>query len=794
MQQIRSSGAGILLAFALIGSMGFFQPSPVSAQPDPIGVASIQPNQVSNDLDNPVTITGTGFSNTGGLPQVFLGDVALQDVAWVSDSTLTALIPWGISAGSYALRVVNPDGGEDSLVSGVSVAEGIGQWSSGDLFGGPIDAVAPVASQPGWLYAYSTHASALYRSTDYGATWTTQGHPFNGQFLTVDPKDANTLFVGNARSTDSGVTWQGMFDQWPGTDQYPGWYTWVFPHPTVAGTIFVATANIPATGNSAAGLLRSTDDGKTWQKVQTGIAAGDESVTAMEFSPDDPQTIYIGTRDGNLYKSTDGGDHWGDAQHLLDSIGILKINPFNHAQLWVTTQFQVTPTARILKVNLSDNYSHADVWGAHPDYYPTSLGFISANSAYMATRWDKVWTTIDGGGLWTDITPADGKAGNSLALDPWDTTHQTFYTADEQYGVQKTTNGGMTWLPMRDGLRAMTPDRLVVDPTNPNRVYAKIVANGWPGIFISENGGHDWAFSALKNGERPQPSALIANHTRVFVGTHGTGPGLYYSPDSGTTWTFVDVDPTLLHSEYFYMPWAIQADPLHDQTLLMTVVIGNRLITTDHYFSEIYRSTDNGDTWQPIGLEAQIGHPVYNLTSLAFDPHDSQIVYADGSEEVLKSTDGGLTWTVVSANMGNFNAEILVEPVAPYRVFLGNQVSADGGLTWKGMDTPMGVAQMAFAPGTDTVYIASNGMARSTDGGKTWQVKDGGVSAARITALAVAQVDERTIVYAGTPGGDAAVSGGVVSRIAAQSGAALEAGIYRLTEVKYGIFLPVVKH
>jgi photosystem II stability/assembly factor-like uncharacterized protein len=786
---------GFLLALTLIGSLGFLKSTPALAQTALLGIDSVQPDQISNDLDTPVTISGSGFSNIGGDPQAFLGKTALHEVQWVNDSTLTAQIPWGIVPGSYTIRIVNPDGSEASLPSAVTVTQGIGQWSSGDLFGGPVDAVVPVASHPGWLYAYSTHTSGLYQSTDAGAHWVTRGHIPNGQFFTIDPIDPNRMYAGNSRSTDGGSTWQGMFDQWPGTEQYFGWYTRAFPHPLVSGTIFLAAARIPASDQSAAGLLRSVDDGATWQTVQTGIDAGDENVTAMEFSPDNPQTLYIGTRDGNLYLSTNGGDSWVKQGHMLASIGIIQVNPGNHQELWITTQFQVTPQAQMIKVLLSDLSHPTPIWAGHQDSYPTTLGFIDDHTAYMATRWDNVWITTDGGNQWSNITPSDGKAGNYLALDPWDTTHKTFYAADEQYGVQKTTDNGLTWQPLSTGLRAMTPDHLVVDPGNPSRVYAKITANGWPGIYISENGGHDWTFSPLEAGQRPQTSALAANSQRIFVGTHDTGtPGLYYSEDHGVSWKHVIVDAQPLYPTDFSMPWAIQVDPAHDSTLLMSTVIGNREITTDNYFSDIYRSTDNGDTWHRIGLEAMIGHKVTNLTSLAFDPHNSQLVYAAGNQEFLKSSDNGQTWTVVNANVDNNYTDVVVEPVAPYRLFMGNRVSADGGSTWTGLNAPIGANQLAFVPGTDTLYIASRGLARSDDGGETWRMSGGTFSLATITSLAIVQVDKtRTVVYVGTPGGDVTAASASQTRINAQSSSELEAGVYRLTEVRLHLFLPTIK-
>ena len=114
----------------------------------------------------------------------------------------------------------------------------------------------------------------------------------------------------------------------------------------------------------------------------------------------------------------------------------------------------------------------------------------------------------------------------------------------------------------------------------------------------------------------------------------------------------------------------------------MNVIIGNRDLTPDHYVSEIYRSTDNGDTWQGVDLETQVGRSVNNLAFLAFDPHDSDNVYAVGDHDILKSTDNGVSWSViVDEPSGYLAAPIAVEPVAPYRVYVGNGVSPDGGKT-----------------------------------------------------------------------------------------------------------------
>jgi photosystem II stability/assembly factor-like uncharacterized protein len=794
------------MGLVLIGSTCLLPVSPALADAGPITLTEIQPKSIPNDVDTPVEITGSGFSNVDGLPQIFLGSTALRDVAWVSDQKLTAVVPWGLSPASYTLKVVNPDGGEASLADAIEITQGIGQWNSQALDGGPVQAVLP-AKTSGVVYAYSNVTNALYKSTDSAATWTTVGH-VGGQFLSLDPNDSDVLYLGSMRSTDGGATWQDMLPDhtWPGGG-YAGWNTRLFPDtdPLHSGTVFLAAAEIPSGSGSASGLLRSTDRGQTWTTVEEGLLTGDTHVTAMAFGPD---AIYLGTRDGNLYQSTDGGDHWSrvGTASLLPSIGILAINPYRTSEMWVATHFETTATANILKIDLTDPTNAAkqvDVWDNAGDY-PMTIGFISPDKVFISTRWDRGWITENGGTNWGSFNPADGKPGNCLSIDP--NNPNTFYMADEQFGVQKTTDGGATWNHANTGLHAMAPDILAVDPSNPARVYSKISQNGWPGIFISQNGGQSWEYSRLSISTdppemadfRPVTSTLAANASRVFVGAHGNGPlgwgpNLYVSDDQGGTWKRILVDPDPAYPGDFYMPWALQVDPNNANTLVMTAIIGNRSLTTNEYFSEIYRSTNNGDTWQRINLATQLGRDVLNLRSLAFDPVDSDVVYAAADREILKSTDNGVTWAVVKQVGADqwIGSPLTIEPVAPFRVYAGGLVSTDAGATWNPNNLPMnGNAQMAFVPGSDTLYLAGNGLQVSPDGGDTWKSASGGLASASISALTVAKVESRIVVYVGTPGGDALAGGGLTG----QSSTSLEAGVYRMTQIHTSVYLPMVKH
>jgi photosystem II stability/assembly factor-like uncharacterized protein len=791
----------IVMAVVVIAGAGFVPASSVLAEDAPPAVTSIEPAQAANDVDTPVSISGSGFLSVAGEVQVFLGDQPLADVNVADDTALTAQVGWGMDPGVYDLRVVFADSSETTLANAFTVTNGIGQWNTNAIDGGPVRNVLAVEAVEGLLYASSSVTSGIFRSLDYGAHWTTVGHA-GGEFFRSDPFDADTLYMNTLKSTDGGATWTDLtygYD-WPGTDGWPGWHSQIFPDPVQSGRLYLAAASLNGFESEATGLLRSTDGGQTWTLVTSGLGT-DTSVTALEFGSG---VLYLGTLAGNLYQSTDAGDTWtqiGSAP-ALESIGVITLSPFDANSLWITTHYQATAQAKMALVHLDEDPVRVEEKSNWPaDQYVRSLFMTGADTLYAATNWDNAWRSTDGGANWDLFNPSDGKPGYSLAIDPWDESQQTFYIADERYGVQKTSNGGASWQVSNSGLHAMSPNFIKVDVQNPARVYSKIVENGWPGIFVSDDGAQSWNFSPLEpegSDHTPITSMLGINAGRVFAGAHGytdgkMGPQLYYSDSQGASWTSINIAAVSGYEDSFHMPWTLEVDPFEPDTLVMTAVIGNRDMTSDEYVSEIYRSTDNGLTWQGVGLAAQVG-TINNLGSLAFDPVNAGVLYAAGDHAILKSTDHGLTWTVlVSGEQYMLGGPIAVEPVAPYRVFIGRLFSADGGETWDDFNYPIDPQQIVFVPGTDTMYVGGSGLYVSNNGGETFRAIDGPLAQLQINALTIVKIDERVILYAGTPGGEAGSSAPTGMQIKTQSNQVLEAGVYRLTEIRHQLFLPVIK-
>jgi hypothetical protein len=206
------------------------------------------------------------------------------------------------------------------------------QWRSiGPMRGGRMRALDGVASQPNVFYAGADNGG-VWKSTDYGESWFPifDAEPTGSiGAIAVAPSDPNIIYVGSGegiirpdgtigdgmyKSTDAGKTWThlGLRD----TQKI----SQVIVDPHNPDRLFVAAIGHPYGPNEERGIFRSTDGGKTFQKVlyKDAYTSGED----VDFDPSNPQVVYAtlwqqqqapwengsfeGTS-GGLFKSTDGG-------------------------------------------------------------------------------------------------------------------------------------------------------------------------------------------------------------------------------------------------------------------------------------------------------------------------------------------------------------------------------------------------------------------------------------------------------------------------------------------------------
>jgi photosystem II stability/assembly factor-like uncharacterized protein len=304
--------------------------------------------------------------------------------------------------------------------------------SQHDLTAATVPAVEVDPSDSRTIYA-ATGVSGLYKSTDGGASWTLLELPPDIgaiQQIVVDPFLPSTVYVNvNSngpllRSDDGGETWRHV-----GQPPPQGFYT----------AADLATDGTPGSLWAAGGigLFHSTDRGVTWQRVDLGTEY--LVLSAVEVSPRDPGVIFvagmsvIGDRpprfESRIFRSTDGGRTWQrrDAGLPNQDIRALALDPEDAATLWATTH-----------------------WGI---YRSTDSG----------ASWRLATAVPPDDGLFTDIAAAPGALYAARQAVRQQLDH-------DLSAVLYSTDGGVTWTPLRAGLGFRIPVALEIDPQDPDHL------------------------------------------------------------------------------------------------------------------------------------------------------------------------------------------------------------------------------------------------------------------------------------------------------------------------------------
>jgi photosystem II stability/assembly factor-like uncharacterized protein len=253
---------------------------------------------------------------------------------------------------------------------------------------------------------------------------------------------------------------------------------------------------------------------------------------------------------------------------------------------------------------------------------------------------------------------------------------------------------------------------LTLDPHHPGRVYA----GGEPiDVFVSDDLGRSWDRLASVR-ELPfvaaidYPLATVEPHVRDLT-IDPSDPGTLYaalqvgylikSTDGGVSWQLLDQG---LDADVH----TIVVDPTASNTVVVATG-GHDSRSGKVQGRALYRSTDGGTSWGPVGMEFAQEYSVPLIAS----PADPKVMYAalangqpgmwrrpTGAESLLvRSTDGGATWAELPVRVPeiarDFAAAIVVNAESPDRVYAGLHggeilASEDHGESWAKLDVQVG--------------------------------------------------------------------------------------------------------
>ncbi len=639
------------------------------------------------------------------------------------------------------------------------------QWRSiGPTRAGRCRALAGVPSQPNVFYIGFDNGG-VWRSTDYGSVWVPL---FDDQptgsigAIAVAPSNPSVIYVGSGagiirpdlatgdgmyKSTDAGATWThlGLRDSQMIAD--------IEVDPGNPDRLFVAALGHPYGPNAERGIFRSTDGGKTFQKVlyRDEYTSGNDVI----IDPSNPQVVYatlwqqqqgfresseFGGSGNGIFKSTDGGTTWKPLTAGLP--GVIEAN------------LALAPgNPRLLYAMVAGAPQRAGGTGAGRDGGTTGIvGF------YKSTDAGEHWTPVDvpagpvgAATPHVDARPLARIGGGDLptiAVDPQD--GNVVYSTTVV--LWRSDDGGVHWSAVRGAYGGDDYQKMWINPDN--RDILLVVSD--QGAVVSANRGQSWS------NWYTQPTAAMYHVTtdndfpyRVCGGQQDSGSACVQSRSNDGMITFHDWHPINVQE------YGIAAPDPKDPDL----VYGSARTDVSLYNRKTGQTTNVGPDMGPRG--GPFNRDVRTMPIL-WSPVDPDLLFYT-SNVVWKTHDRGHSWTRISpdlarqtwavpASAGKYASSVEPGPqgtitalsASPLDVGIlwagtddGNiQVTTDGGGKWTNVTPP------AIKPWTrifnieaghfdrGTAYAAANTMRiddmnphffRTHDGGQSWTEIDTGL-------------------------------------------------------------------
>ena len=702
----------------VMAESGGAPPAPVELRPIELPASPIQRIVVSPDYDRDQTLLALVENElyksedageswmliSGGLPSgQDMVSVAFSP-HYASDQTLLAgLSTWNIGSGVYK----STDGGRSWRLSSRGLS---------DL---QVQGVAFAAD--GTAFA-RTMRHGLFRrcpepvegSTDGGKHWTAleelrADRPTNRRAtaLAISPDYAtdSTLFWSLVemdryvvlKSTDGGQSWEEVLNQ---TAQLLA-VSPPLPPPQSWGEKRGGDRTVYAV-LSGAGLMRSTDEGETWQAANSGLVYEGAVLSDLVLSPSfaEDKTLYaLFTAShseviSRLYRSTDRGDNW---KVFGEDIPI--------------SAFALVPDGGLLLGTVYGSIDGLSAEGLVWEDLKVELGGLNVydlaispsygqdQTIYAATSTAGVFVSHDGSRSWqeTGFPGRTGFAPLHLAVSPDYAGDQTLFAASNS-GVYRWRDGH--WQELQQGLGNLFPaSALAISPPLPppqswggkrGGDSTLFVGGDYrrPQVFISTDRGESWT-AASQGLPEAEIVSLVVSPNYAEDGTAYAWfqyKGLYRTTNGGQSWEQVkEEEDWYVQSMALSPDFAADVHRLTDGSLFVGAMYGN-----------LHRSDDGGFTWQALGGGLPPG--TVWVKALAISPQFPRdgTLFAGLDRGIYKSTDGGYSWQAVNVGL-------------PHR--------SDGELA--------GVLALALSPdypADQTLFatLVEHGVYKSIDGGANW--------------------------------------------------------------------------
>lgn len=376
-------------------------------------------------------------------------------------------------------------------------------------------------------------------------------------------------------------------------------------------------------------------------------------VMSIDVVHSDPDIMFVGTASGGLWKSTSGGITWEPIfdKEVTASIGAVAIQQSNPSVIWAGTG----------------------------EGNPRN----SLNGGYG------IFKSLDGGKNWTLMGLEKTRHIHRIKIDPTDPN--TVYVGaigspwgeHPERGVYKTKDGGDTWEKILFVNEKTGAADLIMDPTNPNKLFAAMWEHRrypWffesggegSGLYMTHDGGKNWKEiteeDGLPKGNLGRIGVAIAPGKPhiVYALVESKNNALYKSEDGGFKWKKINDKDGIGNRPFYYSE--IYVDPENE----------NRLYSV---FTYVNVSEDGGKNFTQL-------MPAYRANNGVHPDHHAWWIHPENGQFMLDGNDGGLNITKDGGKSWRFIGNlpvaqfyhISVDNEYPYNVYGGMQ---DNG-SWRG--------------------------------------------------------------------------------------------------------------
>lgn len=621
-----------------------------------------------------------------------------------------------------------------------------GQWHRlSPLSAGPVLAVATAPSDPNLLYVITQRGPAagdgatLLRRDTMSGSWQILTRNFTDRLirtLTVtEDGTQRTLYVslqngGIIRSTDEGATWQTIND---GLLSFS--IRSIVADPLQPEILYAAS-------DQRRGVYESQDGGDSWQYI-SGPELFGVSIFAMAYTNDEEGALLVGTDDGRILARSRGTTAWRPLMTLpgIGTITIIAPEPQEGHTIYAGTS---NGTWLISENGANPGWRSR---GRLPEIYSiSSIAVIAGHADHVFLNAESIggnvtWRSMDAGETW-QRTADNTFTREQLTLYTHERAPNLIWGAGVG-GLFTSRDQGLSWVYDSElGAPLAAIDKIVVGVED-HPAYA-IVGGA---IFVnrsllgtSTNGQNDWQRGAglpalAVNDVVVEPDDTQRAYAAVFLTNQWP---IFMTEDGGKNWRKT-IAPTTIDEGFF--------------TFMRTLEIGHSEQGSMVYGGSnqcgLVASRDHGETWAAFGHEDCVFGDTepQNILDIAADPHTVGKLYvAADRNRIYTTVDEGETWSVSQIALSGAITSLAVDSVIANRLYAlagsnGFWRSDDGGVTWisysQGLAEKELVDFVVLPAQAGTIIVASydGEIWRTADAGNTWRSITENLSTTDITSM-----------------------------------------------------------